>query len=471
MNLKTDLLPHQRAAVEKVLPIRVGALFMQMGTGKSRTAIELVYRRQDKIDRVVWFCPVSLKETVRQEILKHTDCTPADICVFNDRTNERNVPTMVFWYIVGIETMSLSRRVIFTVNKIITESTMVILDESSYIKGHNAKRTNNITQLSKRARYRLILTGTPMSQGVVDLFAQMRFLSPKILGYSSFYSFAANHLEYSEKYPGMIVRAHNTEYLAAKIQPYVYQVTKKECLNLPRKTYETFYCTMTAEQWHYYELAKEEILMELLDDEFSSIAIFRLFSVLQQIVCGFWNRKTKNGLKKLELEHERFDVLKEIISGIPSDEKIIIWAKYRYDIEQIGGLLESLHGPDAVAYFHGGLNEKKRNGQVQKFKADARFFVATQSTGGHGLTLNEAHYVIFYNNTFKYSERLQAEDRCHRIGQENRVVYIDIECRNSIDERISQAMAKKGNAVEIFKREVDKIKDKKAKLEEVIKSL
>lgn len=154
---------------------------MEMGTGKSRTAIELVARRLPRIDRVIWFCPVSLKETVRQEILKHTDCAPADIHVFSDRTNERNVPPAL-WHIVGIESMSLSDRVTLAVNKLITSRTFVILDESSYIKGHRAKRTMRITELSKRARYRLILTGTPLSQGVVDLFAQMRFLSPKILG-------------------------------------------------------------------------------------------------------------------------------------------------------------------------------------------------------------------------------------------------------------------------------------------------
>ena len=210
MNLKTNLLPHQVNAINKVLPTRIGALFMDMGTGKSRSAIELAYRRAERIDKVIWFCPVSLKETVRQEILKHTGCTPADICVFNGKTAEHNLPKTL-WYVVGIESMSSSTRVVLAVRKLITTRTMAILDESSYIKGHNSMRTLRITELCKPARYRLILTGTPLSQGVVDLFAQMRFLSPKILGYESFYSFAANHLEYSEKFPGMIVRAHNTE--------------------------------------------------------------------------------------------------------------------------------------------------------------------------------------------------------------------------------------------------------------------
>ena len=486
---KTSPMSHQLAAVEKVSPSRVAGLFMEMGTGKSLTAIELTRRRAAKIDKAVWFCPVSLKETVRQEIRKHTDCQNIDICVFNDKTTAKNLPSVaVRWYVVGIESMSSSNRVVAAVNSLVMEKTMVILDESSYIKGHRSMRTERLTFICGRAKYRLILTGTPISQGVVDLFSQMRFLSPKILGYSSFYSFAANHLEYSERFPDMIVRSHNVEYLAAKVQPYVYQVTKEECLDLPKKLYETRYFSMTDEQRHYYELAKDEILSDLAEDEWDSIAIFRLFSILQGIVCGFWNRRERRKkderrkwsgnkekeappVQRLEFNHARLEVLADVIRMLPENKKIIIWAKYQYDIEEIGKALEKIYGDGAVAYFYGALQPKKRTEQVEVFRGMARFFLATQSCGGHGLTLNEAHYVIFYNNAFKYSERLQAEDRCHRIGQEDRVTYIDLVCSDSIDERIQSALANKGNLVEEFKAEVNKVKDEKPKLRELIKAL
>ncbi len=471
MNLRTELLPHQAQAVQKVLPTRIGALLMSMGTGKTRTAFELVARRQGKFDHVVYFCPVSLKETVRREILKHTDCMGADIYVFNDRTNEANLPRAM-WYIIGIESMSSSTRVVLAAGKLITSRTFVILDESSYIKGAYSMRTMRITKLSEKARYRLILTGTPLSQGVVDLFSQMRFLSPKILGYESFYSFAANHLEYSEKYPGLIVRAHNVGYLAAKVQPYVYQVTKEECLDLPPKLYETRYFYMTREQRFHYELAKDEIIADLQDDDIDSIVIFRLFSILQQIVCGYRNRKVGRGkFEKLVLEHNRLENLVDVIMGIPSGEQVIIWTKYRYGLTAIAEALSGLFGAENVAVYHGGLSEKQRNAQEDRFHAGARFFVGTPQSGGHGLTLNEAHYVVFYDNGFKYSERLQAEDRCHRIGQGHRVTYIDLQCTDSIDDRIATALANKGDVVRAFKREVDKVKDKKGGLRKLIKSL
>lgn len=470
-SLRTELMPHQVAAVAKVLPSRIGGLLMSMGTGKSRTAIELVFRRWAKIDHVVWFCPVSLKETVRQEILKHTDSPVESICVFGDHTNERNLPA-AYWYIVGIESMGQSDRVTLAVNRLITERTMVILDESSYIKGHDAKRTLRITELSKRARYRLILTGTPLSQGVVDLFAQMRFLSPKILGYGSFYSFAANHLEYSEKYPGMIVRAHNVAYLAAKIQPYIYQVTKEECLSLLEKLYTTRYFRMTTEQRRYYDAAKEEILSSIEDDELDSIAIFRLFTVLQQIVCGFWNRKVdRKKFEMLEFEHERIDLLLDAIRSIPPDAKVIIWTKYRHDVQHISAALGAEFGKDSAALFYGDIPEAQRAQQISNFREDARFFLATQSCGGHGLTLNEAHYAIYYNDAFKYSERMQSEDRCHRIGQGHKVTYITLQCVDSIDDRIEAALSKKEGVVNSFRSEVQKVKDKKGGWRKLIKAL
>jgi len=453
MRCLTNLYSHQRRAVDKLIPTKVGALFMEMGTGKTRVAIEFAMRRQARIDRVVWFCPVSLKETISYEIHKHTNSN--GVYVFDDQTTPNNLPS-VFWYVIGIESMSSSDRVVLAANSLITTDTFVIVDESSYIKGHAALRTRRITALGQRAKYRMILTGTPLSQGIVDLYAQMRFLSPKILGYRSFYSFAANHLEYSEKYPGMIVRAHNVPWLAAKIQPYVYQVTKEECLDLPPKLYDTRHFGMTQEQEEVYQRAKWEILMEIDPDDIDSYVIFRLFGALQQIVSGYWNQ---NG-ELIEFPHRRLKTLLNVISNIQADEKIIIWCKYLYSVANIVEVLTNHYGVESVAQLYGGLNEKHRHHEIEHFRQDARFLVATQATGGHGLTLNEAAFVIFYENEFKYANRLQAEDRCHRIGQERRVTYIDLVCNAGIDQRIQDALARKGNVVDAFKRQINQVKDK-----------
>lgn len=463
MNTTTPLLDHQIKAVRKLLPSRVGGLFMEMGTGKTRVVIELAHQRQARIGNVVYFCPVSLKETVRRELLRHTDLAGADICVFDDKTSARRLP-LAFWYIIGIESISASNRQVLAANAVIDDRSMVVVDESGYIKGHKSLRTQRITRMAERARYRLVMTGTPLSQGVVDLYAQMRFLSWRILGYKSFYSFARNHLEYSDRYPGMIVAAHNVPVLAAKVQPYTYQVTKSECMDLPAKTYATRWYGMTERQRAVYEQAKTDILMCIEDyGDLDSYTIFRLFTALQQIACGFWNRKHEDGsVETVTFPHMRLDVFAATIAQIPAGEKAVIWSKYRRNIEEIVALLSEEYGAGSVAQFHGGLSERARNGEIERFRNGARFLVATQASGGHGLTLNEAGYHVFYSNGFKYAERIQAEDRSHRIGQTRSVHYVDIVCDGSIDERIASALIDKADALEQFKRQVDKVKDKRS---------
>ena len=471
----TELLTHQKPAVEKLRRSRVGGLFMDMGTGKTRAAIDLAWLRRERIDHVVWLCPVSLKETICYEIIKHTDCGRAAIHVFTDRTTMRNLPAAL-WHIVGIESLSSSDRVTLAVNALVTERSFVVVDESSYIKGHDSLRTQCITLIGERARYRLILTGTPLSQGVEDLFAQMRFLSPKILGYKSFYSFAANHLVYSEDHPGLIIRSLRTDLLAKKIAPYTYQVTKDECLTLPPKLYDTRYCSLTPDQRRRYQQAKDEILFALDENEpYDEYVLFRLFGALQQIVCGFWNRRdpATGEQELLTLQHARLDVLLSILRDVPPAEKVIIWTKYHHTIQEIVAALREAYGDQTTAEFHGRLSEKSRHGQLERWRAntDCRFLVATQAAGGHGLTLNEASYVVFYSNEFKYSTRLQAEDRCHRIGQTRPVTYVDVVCHSTIDDRISRALGRKADAANEFRRQVNRVKDDRELLKNLVREL
>lgn len=463
MNLKTALLDWQQRGVDKLLPIRVGALFMEQGTGKTRTAIELVHRRQSQIDKVVYFCPVSLKLTVYHQILQHTDTPSSQMHIFDDRTDSSNIPR-VGWYIIGIESMSASSRVVMAVNELITSDTFVITDESDYIKGHKALRTERITRIAERCRYRLILTGTPISQGVIDLFSQMRFLSPKILGYRSFYSFAANHLEYSDKYPGLVVRGLKLDWLAQKIQPYVYQVTKVECVELPKKLYTSRFFYLSRDQHRAYQQAKEELLLSV--DEPSSYDIFRTFTALQQIVSGYWNYR---GIIN-EYAHSRLDQLMHYVDGL-GDEKVIVWCKFQYSVNAIAAALRGKYGNDSTSEFHGKINQRERDNQIDRFRKGSQFLVATQSSGGRGLTLTESHHAVFYENEFRYANRLQAEDRQHRLGTTEHVTYCNLWSESGIDRLIMQSHDKKGNAVHDFKRQIDRVKDDKKMREKMIQDL
>lgn len=465
---------HQVNAVAKIAPLKVGALYMEMGTGKTRTTIELAKLRQHKIDRVVWFCPVSVKRTIAKEFLKHTTCKDHDILLFGNNTNSRTRGLLdKFWVIVGIESMSSSVRTISAVQSLITEKTMVVVDESTYIKGHRSYRTRRTTLLAKKARYRMILTGTPMTQGVVDLFTQMYFLSPTILGYDSFYTFAHNHLEYEQiklpdgrkKESKQIRSTHNTDYLAARIAPYAYQVTKAECLDLPKKVYTSYSFDLSETQQLEYLLAKQRFAEKIMnDDEWnpSSVPVFQLFTELQSIVCGFL---TLNG-KTTTFEHDRVKLLEQVVSDIDESEKVVIWGKYHHCIDEITESLIRTYGENQVAQYHGLLSESRRAKEVDRWASSGRFLVGTQAAGGHGLNeLVVSSHVIFYANGFKYSERLQAEDRTHRIGQTKSCWYADLCAANTIDDRIESNLATKGFTLKSFMQRMNDLRGKGLKAE------
>lgn len=472
MNYKitTNLMQHQRDAVEKLNSVKVAALFMDMGTGKTLTAFEWLRRKSRKISKVLYFCPVSVKKTIANQIEQHTDAT---YYVFDDKTKQEKIPQADF-YIIGIESMSDSDRMKLCANSLVDDNAAITVDESTYIKNHYAKRTEWITRIGKAAKYRMIMTGTPMSNGFKDIFSQMYFLSPLILGYNSFFSFAANHLEYSKKFPGVVKRAHSTELLAKKMQPYVYQVKKSECLDLPEKSYSSRYYSLTPLQAQVYQARKDEFfyLIEKYE-EVSSNAIFNLFTDLQKICSGYWHDENK---ERIEAKHWRIDVLKEIIAEIPENEKVVIWAKYMHDIDGILAALRAEYGNDCASEYTGRKNEKERAIEADLFAKHRRFFVGTQATGGHGLNeLVCSGYAIFYNNNFKFGERLQAEDRQHRLGMGNSVHYINIIASNTIDERIEKSLDKKEGILLSFQREIQEIRKLKSgsdkKLKEVLKKL
>lgn len=233
MKLKTEMFPWQKSAVEKLIGIRVGALYMEMGTGKTRTALEMIARRLDagKLDHVLWLCPCSVRENLKDDIRKHAEGALSRIAVY------------------GIESLSSSLRLYSALEQYVSAGvTMLIVDESNLVKNHRAKRTERITALAEKCRYRLILNGTPISRNETDLFAQWYVLDWRILGYRSFWSFAANHLEYDKDIPGKVRRTLNTDYLVEKIAPYSYQVSLAECRKMPGKRYREISCFMSDEQ-------------------------------------------------------------------------------------------------------------------------------------------------------------------------------------------------------------------------------
>jgi SNF2 family DNA or RNA helicase len=333
----------------------------------------------------------------------------------------------------------------------------LIVDESNLVKNHQAIRTKNIIRLAEKCKYKLILNGTPISRSEKDLYAQWYILDWRILGYQSFWSFEANHLEYDKNIQGKINRCLNTDYLVKKIAPYTYQVKKDECLDLPEKTYYTEYYNLTDEQDEHYSKVADIMLNKV--DDFRPETIYRLFSALQNVISGYWV-KTDKHLEKYKmfpnpLDNPRIQCLLRMIDTEPNN-KTIIFCKYTQEIEDICEIL----GDKAVP-FYGELNQKQRQINLDLFQGPKQFLVANKTCAGYGLNLQFCSYVIYYSNDWDYATRAQSEDRVHRIGQASNVHYVDICAAYTLDERILDCLKNKENLVNSFKEQIELQKDNK----------
>ena len=128
------------------------------------------------------------------------------------------------------------------------------------------------------------------------------------------------------------------------------------------------------------------------------------------------------------------------------DGKVIIWANYRFDIQNIQKTLAEKFGEESVATYYGDTKDKDRQDIVDRFQdkdSKLKYFVGNPSTGGYGLTLTAAHTVVYYSNTYDLEKRMQSEDRAHRISQVNKVTYIDMIAEGTIDEKIVQSLRSK----------------------------
>ena len=438
ISLTTNLFPYQQEAVKKLLPLRIGALYMEMGTGKTRTALELIQRRLDagKLRRVLWLCPCSVKDNLAADLDKHAE-------------DWREVIR-----IEGIESLSASDRLYLELLK--SDFQMVIVDESNLVKNFFAKRTKRITELGKPARYRLILNGTPVSRNEADLYAQWYFLDPRIFGYRTFWSFAANHLEKDDN--GRVRRVLNVEYLTEKMKPYSVVMKKNDVLTLPRKHIRRYGYGLTSSQNRHYSHVADEMLLQV--DEADESTIYRTFTALQLITSG---RRITSTAKPLQ--HEPFfddphdnPRIQELLEDLPDEEKCIIWVKFKHESQDVQEVL-----PDGSwAVFTGEVPLRRRLSNLKKFREDpeCRFLIANKVCGGYGLNLQFCSQAIYYNNDFNYATRAQAEDRIHRIGQDKDVVMIDIMSNAKIDRRIIDCLDRKESLSESFKREIQAGKGK-----------
>jgi SNF2 family DNA or RNA helicase len=336
---------------------------------------------------------------------------------------------------------------------------IMVVDESTTIKNRKATRTKNVMLLADQAKYRRILTGSPVTKSPMDLYSQCAVLSPKALGFNSYYAFQNRYALVQNRKMGTrafqeIVGYRRLDELNQKLDTFSNRILKEDCLDLPDKMYIRRDVDLTDEQKRVYKQMKKLALAKLDNGELATTAsVLTQIMRLQQICCGFL-QPDEGEIQPIE--NNRLKELFEITDELQG--KAIIWASYTHDIQRIADALRDRFGPEAVATYYGETPQDERQDIVTKFQdknSPLRFFVGQPRTGGYGITLTAANTVIYYSNSYDLEIRLQSEDRAHRIGQGSKVTYIDLVSPDTIDEKILKALRGKINlAGEVLGEEV-----------------
>lgn len=449
---KGEPMMHQQAALDLAWDRTEFALFHDMGTGKTFTSIHLACARYKDgyISGLLIVCPTSIKSVWAEELLKWSTVRTS---VYIYESADRHFEAWLIQpmdkmkvLIVGVESISHSGKRSFRAADAFLKKyqSMMVVDESSKIKSPQRNRTKRTIQLGELAECRLIATGTSITQGIHDLFAQFKFLNPNIVGKKTFTAFRYRYCVMGGFENRHITGYQNTRELFDLVRPYVHVIKKKDVMDLPERTYTTRMVQSTPEIRKLSRDLKEQMFAEHREHVLEvKIALDRL-TRYQQLVGGFFPYRDEDAdewkIKPLD-SNPKMDELLSIIEE--TDQKMIIWSRFVPEIEMIAARLRKEYGEQSVQTFYG--KTKNRAEAISRFRTtdSCRFFVANIVTGGMGLTLIEATIMVYFSNTFSYEDRVQSNDRNYRKGQDRPVTIIDLIMNMPIDGLIQKALERK----------------------------
>ena len=464
VNYKFKTIPykHQQTALDKCGDNKCFGLFMEMGTGKSKVLIDNLGMLfcKGKVNFALIIAPKGVyRNWVEKEIPQHlSDSVPYRVIRWVSSANKKQTEEMrsvkdtfsgLTIFVMNVEAFSTlkGKNAGEWMAKNYGSHGMIVVDESTSIKNHKAKRTKSLIKIAESFDYTRILTGSPVTNSPLDIYAQTEFLRPGLLGFDSYWAFQARYAVTQNVKMGahsftQIRGYRNLDDLQWRLDKFSYRVLKKDCLDLPEKTFTSRYVTLSDKQHDWYQRIKREAMI-LLDngDLVTAPAVITQMLRLQQILSG--HIKTDDG-DVVSIPTKRLEAVTDILDE--SSSKAIIWSRFRHDIVSITSELNKKYGTGSAAAYFGDTSDDERNRIVRDFqdpKSKLRYLIGNPSTAGYGLTLTEANLVIYYANDFNLATRMQSEDRAHRIGQNNPVTYVDLICESTIDEKIVSALQAK----------------------------
>lgn len=326
------------------------------------------------------------------------------------------------------------------------DADMIIADESQRIKTHDAAQSKAMHQLGDQARYKLILSGTPVQNNAIDIYSQYRFLDPTVFG-KNFYQFRNRYAIMGGFNRRQIVGYKDMDDLIRREHSIAFRITKEEAIDLPEQTFEVRHIQMDKKLTDLYQRIKRDSYAEIeTGGQITATTVLTKLLRLQQLAGGFL--VTDDAAKPQLVSTAKLEALSDIVQDYVVDggKKLVIFARFVPEVKAIIDLMKKVL-PDRkkAVSIYGEIKKEDRGAIVQQFQTDPDtvVFVGQIDTAGTGVTLTAADTCVYYSKNFNYAAYEQSLSRIHRIGQRNTCTYIDLVMEKTVDEMINRALAKK----------------------------
>ncbi len=327
------------------------------------------------------------------------------------------------------------------------DADLIIADESQRIKTHDAAQSKAMHQLGDKARYKMILSGTPVQNEAVDIFSQYRFLDPTIFG-QNFYAFRNRYCVMGGFNRKQIVQYRDLDMLIKKEHSIAYRVTKEEALDLPEQTFENRYITLSKKERTVYDRLRRDSYAELDGGgTITATTVLTKLLRLQQFTGGFLVED--DAAKPQLVSRGKLDALADILQDyvVEGKKKLVIFARFIPEVMEIIKLATEITGKQGMktVAIYGDIKKELRGDIVQQFQTDpaTMVFVGQIDTAGTGITLTAADTCVYYSENFNYATYEQSLSRIHRIGQRHPCTYIHLVAEKTVDELILKSLASK----------------------------
>lgn len=417
------------------------ALLMEMGTGKTITSIGIagILYQFGKIRRVLVVAPLSILGVWEEEFSRFADY-PYTLTVLKGPSSKK-VETLHTVGRNGLQIVVVNYESAWRIEKelLAFDADLIIADEAHKLKEVRTSQSKAMHHFGDKARYKLLLTGTVITNRELDVFSQYRYLNRKVFG-DSFYVFRNRYFDmvgYGNHIPRF--RNYMLDDFLQRMHSIAFRVTKEECLDLPGITEEVRTVELEPKAMKIYKELQKESYTELGKKEVSAVNILTKLLRLSQVTGG---HLTDDEGDNNAVSTAKLDALADILDSVMAEEKkIVVMARFVPELNDIEALLKKKG--IGFASVRGGV--KNREEEIRRFQEDSgcRVFVGQIAAAGLGITLTAASTMVFYSLDYSMSNFEQAKARIHRVSQTENCLYIYLVAKGTVDTKILRALRQK----------------------------